>query len=469
VLDQNYIGGRWVASGSASFLDVLDPTTEQIIGRVADSTESDIDLAVRQAREAFPEWAAAPVCNRAALLDDLHAALARREEEFVEVLVRDVGAPGKIARRLQFGLPLAVLSHFTQPEAFPADEEIGNSLVVREPIGVVGAITPWNYPLHQTVAKLAPALLAGCTVVLKPSEVTPLAVHLLTEVMDEVGIPAGVVNVVSGGVRAGHALVAHPYVDMVSFTGSTRGGREVAATAAADVKRVALELGGKSANLVLDGLDGLDRIIRNAVGNCFLNSGQTCLALTRLLVHRDQYEQATELAGQAAAAFVVGDPADPATKLGPLTSAAHRDRVTGYIELGIAEGARLVTGGPIPPTGLHRGFFVQPTVFADVRPDMRIAREEIFGPVLCVLPFDTEQEAVEIANSTDYGLTGAVWSADPDRAMRVARSLRTGQVDINGAAFNPAAPFGGYKQSGNGRELGRLGIEEFLEVKAIQR
>jgi aldehyde dehydrogenase (NAD+) len=417
----------------------------------------------------FPDWAAAPVCNRAALLDDLHAALARREEEFVDVLVRDVGAPGKIARRLQFGLPLAVLSHFTQPEAFPADEEIGNSLVVREPIGVVGAITPWNYPLHQTVAKLAPALLAGCTVVLKPSEVTPLAVHLLTEVMDEVGIPAGVVNVISGGVRAGHALVAHPYVDMVSFTGSTRGGREVAATAAADVKRVALELGGKSANLVLDDVDGLDRIIRNAVGNCFLNSGQTCLALTRLLVHRDQYEQATELARQAAAAFVVGDPADRATKLGPLTSAAHRDRVTGYIELGIAEGARLVTGGPIPPTGLHRGFFVQPTVFADVRPDMRIAREEIFGPVLCVLPFDTEQEAVEIANSTDYGLTGAVWSADPDRAMRVARSLRTGQVDINGAAFNPAAPFGGYKQSGNGRELGRLGIEEFLEVKAIQR
>ena len=469
MLDQNYIGGRWVASGSASFLDVLDPTTEQIIGRVADSTESDIDLAVRQAREAFPEWAAAPVCNRAALLDDLHAALARREEEFVDVLVRDVGAPVKIARRLQFGLPLAVLSHFTQPEAFPADEEIGNSLVVREPIGVVGAITPWNYPLHQTVAKLAPALLAGCTVVLKPSEVTPLAVHLLTEVMDEVGIPAGVVNLVSGGVRAGHALVAHPYVDMVSFTGSTRGGREVAATAAPDVKRVALELGGKSANLVLDDVDGLDRIIRNAVGNCFLNSGQTCLALTRLLVHRHHYEQATELAGQAAAAFVVGDPADPATKLGPLTSAAHRDRVTGYIALGIAEGARLVTGGPIPPTGLHRGFFVQPTVFADVRPDMRIAREEIFGPVLCVLPFDTEQEAVEIANSTDYGLTGAVWSADPDRAMRVARSLRTGQVDINGAAFNPAAPFGGYKQSGNGRELGRLGIEEFLEVKAIQR
>ena len=469
MLDQNYIGGRWVASGSASFLDVLDPTTEQIIGRVADSTESDIDLAVRQAREAFPEWAATPVRNRAALLDDLHAALARREEEFVEVLVRDVGAPGKIARRLQFGLPLAVLSHFTQPEAFPADEEIGNSLVVREPIGVVGAITPWNYPLHQTVAKLAPALLAGCTVVLKPSEVTPLAVHLLTEVVDEVGIPAGVVNVVSGGVRAGHALVAHPYADMVSFTGSTRGGREVAATAAADVKRVALELGGKSANLVLDDVDGLDRIIRNAVGNCFLNSGQTCLALTRLLVHRDQYEQATELARQAAAAFVVGDPADPATKLGPLTSAAHRDRVTGYIKLGIAEGARLVTGGPTPPTGLHRGFFVQPTVFADVRPDMRIAREEIFGPVLCVLPFDTEQEAVEIANSTDYGLTGAVWSADPDRAMRVARSLRTGQVDINGAAFNPAAPFGGYKQSGNGRELGRLGIEEFLEVKAIQR
>jgi aldehyde dehydrogenase (NAD+) len=469
VLDQNYIGGRWVVSGSASFLDVLNPTTEQIIGRVADSTESDIDLAVRQAQQAFPGWAAAPVSNRAALLDDLHVALARREEEFVEALVRDVGAPGKIARRLQFGLPLAVLSHFTQPEAFPADEEIGNSLVVREPIGVVGAITPWNYPLHQTVAKLAPALLAGCTVVLKPSEVTPLAVHLLTEVMDEVGIPAGVVNVVSGGVRAGHALVAHPYVDMVSFTGSTRGGRQVAATAAADVKRVALELGGKSANLVLDDVDGLDRIIRNAVGNCFLNSGQTCLALTRLLVHRDQYEQATELAGQAAAAFVVGDPTDPATKLGPLTSAAHRERVTGYIELGIAEGARLVAGGPTSPTGLDRGFFVQPTVFADVRPDMRIAREEIFGPVLCVLPFDTEQEAVEIANSSDYGLTGAVWSADPDRAMRVARSLRTGQVGINGAAFNPAAPFGGYKQSGNGRELGRLGIEEFLEVKAIQR
>jgi aldehyde dehydrogenase (NAD+)/betaine-aldehyde dehydrogenase len=351
---------------------------------------------------------------------------------------------------------------------FTWEQTVGNSLIVREPIGVVGAITPWNYPLHQIAAKVAPALAAGCTVVLKPSEVAPLNAFVLAEIFEEVGVPAGVFNLVTGfGPVVGEALAAHPDVDMVSFTGSTRAGRRVSEVAAATVKRVALELGGKSANVILDDAD-LATAVPDGVGKCYFNSGQTCSALTRMLVPRHRLDEVEELARTTAESFSAGDPFDGETRLGPLVSAAQRDRVRNYIDKGVGEGATLLTGGLEAPEGADRGFFVRPTVFTSVTRDMTIAREEIFGPVLVIIPYDSEDEAVEIANDTDYGLAGGVWSGDPERAKAVARRLRTGQVEVNGGGFNPMAPFGGYKQSGNGREFGAFGLEEYLEVKAMQ-
>ncbi len=345
---------------------------------------------------------------------------------------------------------------------------MGNSLVVREPVGVVGAITPWNYPLHQIVAKLAPALAAGCTLVLKPSELTPLTAYLLFDAIDEAGLPPGVVNLVTGtGPVVGEALAGHPGVDLVSFTGSTATGRRITHLAADRIARVSLELGGKSANVVLDDAD-LASAVKVGVGNAFLNSGQTCTAWTRMLVHRNRYDEALDLAAKATDGYQLGDPLDPATRLGPLVSAQQRDRVRDHITRGLADGGRLVAGGldaPVP----QRGWFVAPTVIADVDPDSALAQEEVFGPVLAVIPVDDDDHAVRVANNSRYGLAGAVWSGDEERALRVARRLRTGAVDINGAPFNPLAPFGGYKQSGLGRELGVHGLEEFCEVKAIQR
>jgi acyl-CoA reductase-like NAD-dependent aldehyde dehydrogenase len=348
------------------------------------------------------------------------------------------------------------------------EEEIGNSLVVREPAGVVGAITPWNYPLHQICAKVAPALAAGCTVVLKPSEVVPLNAFVLAEIFEAVGAPAGIFNLVTGtGPVVGEAIVSHEGVDMVSFTGSTRAGRRVSELASARVKPVALELGGKSPNVILEDAD-LQSAVTDGVAKCFLNSGQTCSALTRMLVPRERMEEAEQIAAAVAEQFTPGDPFAEGTRLGPLVSEAQRERVRGYIRTGQEEGARLVTGGEAPPEGLERGFFVQPTVFSDVKPEMTIAQEEIFGPVLSIMPYDDEDDAVRIANDTEYGLAGGVWSGDEERAKRVARRIRTGQVEINGATFNPLAPFGGLKQSGHGRELGRYALEEFLVPKAMQ-
>jgi acyl-CoA reductase-like NAD-dependent aldehyde dehydrogenase len=345
---------------------------------------------------------------------------------------------------------------------------VGNSLVVREPIGVVGCITPWNYPLHQIAAKVAPALAAGCTVVVKPSEVAPLNAFVLADIFDAVGVPAGVFNLVTGyGPIVGEAIAAHRDVDMVSFTGSTRAGKRVSEVAAGTVKRVALELGGKSANVILSDAD-LAKAVPDGVGKCFLNSGQTCSALTRMLVPRDKLAEVEELARTAAGTYAPGDPFDASSRIGPLVSAVQRDRVRSYIDKGVGEGARLVVGGTEAPEGLDTGYFVTPTVFSDVTRDMTIAREEIFGPVLVIIPYDTEDEAVDIANDTDYGLAGGVWSGDADHAKSVARRLRTGQVEVNGGGFNPMAPFGGYKQSGNGREFGSFGLEEFLEVKSLQ-
>jgi aldehyde dehydrogenase (NAD+) len=393
--------------------------------------------------------------------------LKQRADEVAKTIATDMGSPFAFALKVQTLMPAAVLSSYAQlAESYPRESRIGNSLLVKEPIGVVAAITPWNYPLHQVICKVGPALAAGCTVVLKPSEVAPLAAYALAEIFDEVGLPPGVFNLVSGrGPVVGEAMAAHPEVDMVSFTGSTAAGRKVASLAAETVKRVALELGGKSANIILPDAD-LALAVKVGVANCFVNAGQTCSAWTRMIVHRDQYDDAVRLAVEASRKYTVGDPFDASTKVGPLVSAVQRDRVVRYINRGQEEGARLVAGGTERPH--PRGYYVEPTVFAGVEPGMTIEQEEIFGPVLALIPYTSESMAVQIANDTRYGLAGAVWSGSEEHAVAVARRLRTGQVAINGGQFNPLAPFGGYKQSGVGRELGEYGLEEYLEVKSLQ-
>jgi aldehyde dehydrogenase (NAD+) len=467
--EELYLSGSWATSTGPDTIPVVNPATEEVIGAVPAGTVADVERAVRAARAAFPAWAATSRAERAGLLEALREGLAKRAEEIAATITADVGTPARIARRIQAALPETDVATYVDLLAGDDQEQrIGNSLVVREPVGVVAAITPWNYPLHQITAKLAPALAAGCTVVLKPSEVAPLVVRLLFEAIDEAGFPPGVVGLVHGdGPIVGEALVGHRDVDMVSFTGSVRAGARVAELAARTVKKVTLELGGKSANVLLEDAD-LGAAVKVGVANAFLNGGQTCTAWTRMVVPAAWQEEVLELARAAAEGFAPGDPADPATKLGPLVSAAQRERVRGYIATGLAEGARLVTGGAAAPAGRERGFFVAPTVFGGVAPDSRIAQEEIFGPVLSVLPYRDEDEALAIANDSDYGLHGAVWSADQDRAVAFARRVRTGQIDVNGAAYNPLAPFGGYKRSGVGREMGLPGLEEYQEIKSIQ-
>jgi betaine-aldehyde dehydrogenase len=399
----------------------------------------------------------------------IHEGLKARGGEIAETISREMGMPLKLSQRIQAGSPIAVFGYYAKMLAeFPFEERVGNSLVVREPIGVVAAITPWNYPLHQIALKVAPALAAGCTVVLKPSEIAPLNAFILAEVIESAGLPAGVFNLVTGtGTVVGEAMATHPEVDMVSFTGSTRAGKRVSELASATVKRVTLELGGKSAAIILEDAD-LAAAVKGVVANCYMNSGQTCTAHTRMLVPESRYREAAKLAAEAARGFRAGDPMAESTTLGPLASAIQRDRVRKYIRKGIAEGADLLAGGAEAPADLANGYFVQPTVFGKVKPGSTIEQEEIFGPVLSIITYRNEDEAVRIANDTPYGLAGGVWSANEDHAQRVARRLRTGQVDINGGPFNMQAPFGGYKQSGNGRELGRYGLEEFLEYKALQ-
>jgi betaine-aldehyde dehydrogenase len=470
VRDRIYIGGAWVPSSGAGVHEVIDSNTEEVFGKVPEGTADDVDRAVAAAAEAFPAWSATAVEERAKLLNRIADGLGARTAEIAATISREVGMPVSLSAPIQVGLAQGAFADAAQQVGDLAwEEEIGNSLVVREPVGVVGAITPWNYPLYQIALKVAPAIAAGCTVVLKPSEVAPLNAFALAEIVDEAGLPPGVFNLVIGpGVIVGEAIASHPQVDMVSFTGSTRAGKRVMQLAADSVKKVSLELGGKSANVILEDAD-LDVAIPSGIFACFLNSGQTCSALTRMIVPRSRLAEVEEKAAVAAAGFPPGDAFDAGTMLGPLVSAAQRDRVRGFIEKGIDEGAKLVSGGAEPPEGLDKGYFVQPTVFSEVTSDMTIAREEIFGPVLSILPYDTEEEAVRIANDTVYGLAGGVWSGDAAHAERVARRLRTGQVDINGGAFNPGSPFGGYKQSGVGRERGKFGMDEFLEVKSLQR
>ena len=465
----NYINGSWTPSASDSGIDIVNPATGAVIDRVPAGHPADVDVAVQAARAAFAAWSATSPAERAERIAAARQLLAERADSVAATISADMGSPLVFARKVQVGTPLAVLASYVDLLASYdfGGERIGNALIVREPAGVVGAITPWNYPLHQIVAKVAAALAAGCTVVLKPSEVAPLAGYELAEIFHASGLPAGVFNLVSGtGEVTGEAIAAHQDIDVVSFTGSGRAGRRVAEVAAATVKRVTLELGGKSANVILPDAD-LATAVKVGVAKAFINSGQTCNALTRMLVHADSYDDAVTLAAKNAERYPVGDPLAEGTRLGPLASAAQRDRVIGYIERGVAEGARIVAGGADPVPGLEDGCYVRPTVFADVLRDMAIAQEEIFGPVLCLLAYSTEEEAVAIANGPAYGLAAAVWSADSEHAIRIARQLRAGQVEINGGAFNVAAPFGGFGQSGYGRELGVHGLEEFLEVKAL--
>ncbi|MFF5717498.1 aldehyde dehydrogenase family protein [Streptomyces buecherae] len=467
--DEMYIDGAWRPAAGTDAIEVVNPADEQVIATVPAGTALDVDTAVRAARAALPGWAAIPPAERGTYLAALRDGLAARRDEIAETVVAELGSPVGFAQAVHAGLPIAVADSYAElAKTYAFEERIGNSTVLHEPVGVVGAITPWNYPLHQIVAKVAPALAAGCTVVLKPAENTPLVAQLFAEVVAGAELPAGVFNLVTGlGPVAGQALAEHPGVDLVSFTGSTAVGRRIGASAGAAVKRVALELGGKSANIVLPGAD-LTRAVKVGVANVMANAGQTCSAWTRLLVHADQYEEAVELAAAAAARYAPGDPRDAETRLGPVVSAAQRDRVRGYIDRGIAEGARLVAGGPTAPEGLESGYYLRPTVFADVTPEMTIAQEEIFGPVLSILRYADVDEAVWIANDSAYGLAGAVWAADEAEAVAVARRLETGQVDINGGRFNPLAPFGGYKNSGVGRELGVHGLTEYLQTKSLQ-
>jgi acyl-CoA reductase-like NAD-dependent aldehyde dehydrogenase len=467
--DKLFINGKWVSPHGTGLIDVIHSTTEAVMGRIPEGHARDTEDAIQAARAAFDGWSATPPAERAAYLRKIAEGLQARSEELAQTIAGEVGMPIKMARAIQVGGPI-----FNWGEAasllasYAFEEQVGNSLVVREPVGVVGAITPWNYPLNQITLKVAPALAAGCTVVLKPSEVAPLNAFILAEVIEAAGLPPGVFNLVTGyGPVVGEVLASHPEVDMVSFTGSTRAGKRVAELASQSVKRVALELGGKSASVILDDAD-LSSAVKGTINACFLNSGQTCSAHTRMLVPRSRYDEVKTIAREVAERFTVGNPLEESTKLGPLISAVQRDRVTGYIRRGIDEGAELVAGGPDAPKGLDKGFFVKPTVLGKVDPKATVAQEEIFGPVLSIICYDTEDEAVRIANDSIYGLGGGVWSGDEGRAVRVARRIRTGQVDINGGPFNMRAPFGGYKQSGNGREAGKYGLEEFLEYKSLQ-
>jgi len=471
VLDRTaiYLDGQWVASEGTGRIQVIDPATERVIAEVAEGTPADVEKAVAAARAAFPAWSARPAAERADFLQQTADLLVARLEEFGEIASRDVGAPLEAAKAVQIGLPIFNFGHYaTLARSYDFDGyEVGNSLIVKEAMGVIGCITPWNFPLHQVALKVAAAFAAGCTVVVKPTEVAPLLVYALADIFDEIGLPAGVFNLVSGyGPVVGEAIVAHPDVDMISFTGSTRAGKRIAEVAAGTVKRVALELGGKSANVILDDAD-LEKAITGGIANAYLNCGQACTALTRMLVPASRLPEVEQIAKRIADSYAIGAWDAPGTVLGPLINATQQEKVLGYIQKGIDEGAKVVTGGV--ETGRTTGYFVKPTVFSDVDNDMTIAREEIFGPVLSILPYADEAEAVRIANDTEYGLAGAVWSGDDARALRVAKQLRAGQIEVNGGAFNPAAPFGGYKQSGLGREAGAAGLEEFLETKAIQR
>ena len=463
----HYINGQWVKALSADTLPVHDSSTEEIMATVPAGTATEAESAVLAARAAFDGWAALPVETRAAYLDKVVAGIKARTDELATAIAREVGMPLKMAKAIQVGGPTWHWGNFAKvARSFEWEKRVGNSLVVREPIGVVGCITPWNFPLSQITLKIAPAMVAGCTVVLKPSEMAPVNAMILAEIIHDAGLPPGVFNLVNGlGPVVGEVLATHAQVDMVSFTGSTRAGKRVSELASQSVKRIALELGGKSASVILDSAN-FETAVKGTIGACMLNSGQTCSAHTRMLIPAARYDEVKALAQAAIAKFSVGPSFDETSKLGPLVSATQRDRVIGFIKTGIEEGADVIAGGADAPA-FAAGYFVQPTILG-IKASDTLAQEEIFGPVLVVIPYKDQEDAIAIANSTVYGLGGAVWAGTDEEAMKVARRMRTGQVDINGGPFNANAPFGGYKQSGNGRENGVYGFEEFLEFKSMQ-
>jgi aldehyde dehydrogenase (NAD+) len=463
-----YIEGEWVAPAVPKLMDVINPATEEVAGQISLGSITDVDRAVAAARRAFPAYSATSKDERLALLQRIIDGYEARIGELAAAMTAEMGSPITFSNEVQ---TVNALTHFKEMiavlKSYEFERFMGGTLIRREPIGVCGLITPWNWPLNQVTSKLAPALATGCTVVLKPSEIAPLSAILFTEILHDAGVPKGVFNLVNGdGATVGEAISRHPGIDMVSFTGSTRAGVLVAKGAADTVKRVVQELGGKSANIVLPDAD-LEKAIPPGVLRCFSNTGQSCQAPTRMLVHRSQRELAIALARKAADQVKVGDPRDVETTMGPVVSKTQFDKVQGLIERGIQEGATLVCGGPGRPPGFNRGYYVRPTVFADVTSDMTIAKEEIFGPVLSMMTYDTEEQAIAIANNTTYGLAGYVQAGDIDGARRVAAKLRAGRVYLNGAPVDRSVPFGGYKQSGNGREHGVFGFEEYLEVKAV--
>lgn len=465
-----YINGAWVEPSEAQQLDVLDPSTEEVCARISLGNEADVDQAVAAAKAAFETFSQTPVEERVALLERIAEIYQRRIGEIAEAIRLEMGAPIKLASTAQ---AFAGLGHIVEAakvlKTYAFTEDLGEHRVVKEPIGVCGLITPWNWPLNQVSCKVAPAIAVGCTMVLKPSEVAPLSAYLYAEILDEAGVPAGVFNLVNGdGPTVGTALSVHPDVDMMSFTGSTRAGSLVAQNAAPTVKRVTQELGGKSPNIILDDAD-LEAAVTRGVLHMYNNTGQSCNAPSRMLVPRAKLAEAEAIAAKVTETMVqIGDTSDEKTTMGPVVSKVQWDKIQGLINKGIEEGAKVVCGGPGLPEGIERGYYVRPTVFSDVNNDMTIAREEIFGPVLAMLPYDTEDEAIRIANDTPYGLAGYVQSDDIDHARRVASRIRAGNIHLNGASGGMDVPFGGFKQSGNGREWGAHGFTDYLEIKAIE-
>ena len=468
--EELYIGGNWISPNGKGSIEVMNPATEEIIGKVPIANLEDLDLAINSAKDAFISWSNSSIETRIDYLNRLTTAIKENSEIMAQLITSEVGTPIEYSRMAMVGTPRVVTRSYAKIlESFEWEEEVRNSLIVKEPVGIVGMITPWNFPLHQIIGKVAPAIASGCTMVLKPSKEAPLNSFFLADLIHSIGLPKGVFNLVSGhGRDIGEKMATHPGLDMISFTGSTGAGVRVSELASQSVKRISLELGGKSANVILEDAD-IQKASSIAVNACFGNSGQECSALTRLIVPKIHLKQVIEVVADKIEKYKVGNPLEESTRCGPLISKKQQESVNSYIRSGIKEGAKLVVGGEGMPDGLTKGFFVKPTAFSEVKSDMTIFNEEIFGPVLCIISYENEKEALEIANDSEYGLSGGVWSSDETRAINFARKMRTGQVSINGGRFNVSAPFGGYKKSGNGRELGIHGLEEFLEIKSIQR
>ena len=467
--DQLYINGKWVQPMGTGSIDVINPATEEIIGKIPVGSADDVDKAASAARIAFDSWAKSSIEERINILNALSNALKEKGESIAQTITAEVGTPIGYSRVAMVGTPRVVSRSYAKIlENFDWEEKVRNSIICKEPIGVCAFITPWNFPLHQIIGKVAPAIAAGCTMILKPSKEAPLSAFILADILHEIGLPPGVFNLVSGhGSEIGNYMSSHPEVDMVSFTGSTGAGVAVSEAAATTVKRVTLELGGKSANVALDDADPI-LVAKKAIGACHQNSGQTCSALTRLIIPESMSDEVYEIIAKKNNSYTVGDPLEENTRCGPMVSLRQQKSVNTYIQSGISEGATLVSGGLGMPEGISKGYYVKPTIFANVSPDMKIWKEEIFGPVLVITTYKSEEEALTLANDSIYGLSGGVWSKDEERAIKFAKEMRTGQVSVNGGAFNVSAPFGGYKLSGNGRELGTHGLNEFLEIKSIQ-